>query len=331
MKTATGFELRTQLQSSESRQFTRGFMDVRVLCPCIRISKKILHLTLFCMFFGMFSYAFARNIQPVVSTDWLEQNLNRPEITVLDIRTPARYAKGHIPGSINVPASLWAVSQNELSLELPPDETLRDLLGKSGINRSRAVVVVTHMETDFSRADALRVAWTLILAGVENAAALDGGIDKWTREKKPLSTEATIVPPVVYDGTISRNSLATQKQVLGRPTSVLLVDTRTPEEYFGILSPEGHILGAGLAPAPWLYTSNGSFIPQPVIKGIAEGVFGTDKSREIIVYCGVGGYAAAWWFVLTQILDYQNVKVYDGSMEEWIKDANLPVEAYRWN
>jgi len=283
------------------------------------------------LIFGIPAMAYARNIEPVVSTDWLEQNLNRPEMTILDIRTPARYAKGHIPGSINVPTELWAVPQNDLMLELPPDEILRDLLGKAGINRSRSVVVVTHMETDFSRADALRVAWTLILAGVENVAALDGGIDKWIREKKSLSTEAVTTQPIIYDGTISKTSLAIKKQVLSRPTTTLLIDTRTPEEYFGILSPEGHIRGAGLAPTPWLYERNGVFIPQAIIKAMAEGVFGADKSREIIVYCGVGGFAAAWWFVLTQILDYQNVKVYDGSMEEWIKDDTAPVEAYRWN
>ena len=286
---------------------------------------------LLCMLLGISSMASARNIEPVVSTDWLEQNLNRPEMTILDIRTPARYAKGHVPGSINVPTELWAVPQNGLMLELPTDEVLCDLLGKAGINRSRAVVVVTHMETDFSRADALRVAWTLILADVKNVAALDGGIDKWTKEKKALSTETVTAQPIVYDGTISKTSLATKNQVLTRSATVLLIDTRTPEEYFGILSSEGHIRGAGLAPTPWLYESNGSFVPQSLIKAMAEGVFGADKSREIIVYCGVGGFAAAYWFVLTQILDYQNVKVYDGSMEEWIKDESAPIEAYRWN
>ena len=288
-------------------------------------------LGLLFVFLGIYSLASARNIQPVVSTDWLEQNINRAGMTILDIRTPARYAKGHIPGSINVPTELWAVSQNDLTMDLPSDETLRDLLGKAGIDRDRPVVVVTHTETNFSRADASRVAWTLILAGVENTALLDGGIDKWTRENKPLSTETTTARTITYDGTISRTSLATKNQVLNRPAAVLLVDTRTPEEYFGILSPEGHIRGAGLAPTPWLFMSNGSFVSQSVIKGMAEGVFGMDKSREIIVYCGVGGFAAVWWFILTQTLDYQNVKLYDGSMEEWIKDANAPVEAWRWN
>jgi thiosulfate/3-mercaptopyruvate sulfurtransferase len=64
---------------------------------------------------------------------------------------------------------------------------------------------------------------------------------------------------------------------------------------------------------------------------MASGVLGADKSKEIVVYCGVGGYSSTWWFLLTQILGYQNVKLYDGSFEEWSKDPKAPVESYRWH
>ena len=43
------------------------------------------------------------------------------------------------------------------------------------------------------------------------------------------------------------------------------------------------------------------------------------KNQDIIVYCGVGGYASSWWFVLTQVLGYQNVKLYDGAAQEWVR------------
>jgi 3-mercaptopyruvate sulfurtransferase SseA len=35
------------------------------------------------------------------------------------------------------------------------------------------------------------------------------------------------------------------------------------------------------------------------------------------VYCGVGGHGSVAWFVLTEVLGYNNVKFYDGSAEEW--------------
>lgn len=52
------------------------------------------------------------------------------------------------------------------------------------------------------------------------------------------------------------------------------------------------------------------------------------RSREIIVYCGVGGYASAWWFVLTQVLEYENVKFFDGAAQEWVRDHDMV--AFRW-
>ena len=54
------------------------------------------------------------------------------------------------------------------------------------------------------------------------------------------------------------------------------------------------------------------------------------SSQEIIVYCGVGGYARAWWFVLTQILGYRDVKFYDGSAQDWTRDPEMPLKMYQW-
>ena len=54
-----------------------------------------------------------------------------------------------------------------------------------------------------------------------------------------------------------------------------------------------------------------------------------DKDDSIIVYCGVGGYANSWWFVLTQVLGYKHVKFYDGSAQEWAKCNDIVLEVNR--
>jgi len=65
---------------------------------------------------------------------------------------------------------------------------------------------------------------------------------------------------------------------------------------------------------------------------MARGVLGAGASKkEIVVYCEVGGYAATWCFLLSQLFGYENVKLYDGSMEEWIKDPSAPVSIYSWH
>jgi thiosulfate/3-mercaptopyruvate sulfurtransferase len=275
--------------------------------------------------------AFSRDIAPVVSTDWLAQNLQNPNLVILDIRNPDQYKKGHIPGSINSPFENWAVERNGLSLELPSDEALRDLLGKSGIRSGSIVIVVNRNETDFTRSDAVRVAATCTIAGVRNAAVLDGGYTRWRKESRPLTTEPANERSAAYDGTVDRSSFVSRDYVLSRIGKSIIVDARTPEDYFGLGSSRGHIKSALDLPTPWVFNAEGLFNKPELLRAMAEGVVGKNTSSEIIFYCDVGGYASVWWFLLTQMFDYRNVKIYDGSMEEWIKDPKDPVIPYSWH
>jgi thiosulfate/3-mercaptopyruvate sulfurtransferase len=288
----------------------------------------------FCIvYFFVAASAWSRDIPPIISTDWLAQNLDNSEGIILDIRSAEQYKKGHIPGAISAPLSLWAVSIDNFTLELPPDPTLRDLLGKLGIagDNSSTVVIVNRTETDFGRADPMRVAWTLMVTGVKNIAVLDGGYTKWAKENKPKSTDMAIPKPVAFTGVSDRSSLASKSDVLSRIGKAIIADARIPEDYFGITSKPGHIKSAVNLPFPWAFTSNGTLKSEEDLRAMLSGVIGSNPSKEIILYCGVGGYSSAWWYLLTQSFGYKNVKVYDGSFEEWVKDPNAPVETYRWH
>ena len=275
--------------------------------------------------------AWPRALDPIVTTQWLQQNLKDPGVTVLDIRTAAQYEKGHIPGSVSTPLSAWAVSSNGLSLELPSDEAIRDILGKAGVTPASKIVIASRTETDFGRADATRVAWTCKLAGIESVAVLDGGFTKWARENKALSTEKPAIQEVAYSGKINRVSVASKAYVLGGLKRLIIADNRVPEDYFGITSKPGHIRGAVNLPTPWVFNADGTFRAQDELRSMASGVLGDGKSKEIVVYCGVGGYSSTWWFLLTQVLGYRDVKIYDGSFEEWIRDPAAPARTYTWH
>ncbi len=266
----------------------------------------------------------------IVTPDWLVQHLGDSRLVVIDIRTPEQYKKGHIPGAVNVPMALWAVSRDGLSMELPPEDALRDLIGKSGINVDSRLVVVNRIETDFSRADAARVAWTCTFAGIRNSAVLDGGYNRWQREIKSTSIEHVNPKPGAYTGKMNNAMVASKTYVLSRIGKSIIADTRLPEDYFGIASKPGHIKDSIDLPTPWIFLENGTFRKEEDLRAMAAGVLGANRSREIILYCGVGGFASTWAFLLTRLLGYKNVKVYDGSMEEWAKDPTNPVSAYTW-
>ena len=48
-------------------------------------------------------------------------------------------------------------------------------------------------------------------------------------------------------------------------------------------------------------------------------------AAEIVCYCG-GGIAATMDAFVLALIGYENVAVYDGSLEEWAADAELPME-----
>jgi len=293
-------------------------------------AKLILTLIIVCLFA---TAAWSRDIVPIVSTDWLSQNLGDSKMIVLDIRSAAQYGKGHIPGAISAPLSVWSAQSDGLNLELPSDAALTDLLGKLSIRdgTSNSIVVVNRVETDFGRADATRVAWTCMIAGLKNVAVLNGGYTKWIKESRATSVDTASPKPVLYKGTPNRSSVASKSYVLGRIGKSIVVDARLPEEYFGITSKPGHIKSAVNLPTPWIFAADGTFKEEEDLRAMATGVLGKNNREEILVYCGVGGYATSWWFLLTQVFGYQNVKVYDGSFEEWIKDPNAPVSTYSWH
>lgn len=271
------------------------------------------------------------DMSAIVSTEWLVGNLNKPGFVVLDIRPVDQFSIGHIPGSLNAPFRLWAISQEGLSLELPPDRRLRNLLGTFGIHPSSRVVVVSGTETDFARADATRVAWTCKVGGIENVAVLSGGYPQWVKDGKAISTDTFRITPFKYNGNVDRSSSISMTEVLSKIGKAAIVDTRTPDDFFGITVKTGHIKGAVNLPAPWAFTPEGTFRDKQILLAMAEGVIGKDRNQEVIVYCEVGGYASTWWFLLTQVLGYPNVKIYDGSIEEWVKDPDAPVSMYRWD
>jgi thiosulfate/3-mercaptopyruvate sulfurtransferase len=295
-----------------------------------------------------------RMIDPMVSTDWLSANSQLENLVIIDIRGPADYAAGHIPGSINEPfvtafdpctgpTSHWIVGTKDcLWLEVPGANDLMTTMGKLGITKDSRIVIVTAPNPKeppfYGLANATRVADTLIYAGVKNVAILDGGYPKWVSEKRAATKEVPAVKSVTYQSEVNRSMFVSADYVKSRSKGTVVIDARDANVYSGLaIEPftdkAGHIPNAKSLPAPSIWNQNpdGTYTykdPKTLGK-MASGAIGKSadpRSREIIVYCGVGGYASSWWFVLTQVLGYQNAKLYDGSAQEWAKNYDMVIQ-----
>lgn len=285
--------------------------------------------------FALPFFALARDIAPVVSMDWLEKSLNNSNLIVVDIRKVEEYKEGNIPNSINVFYGSWAIKKNGLDNELPEDDDLFDVIGSAGIKAGSHVVVVGKTDTATDLVNMTRVALTLIYGGVENVAILDGGFNKWKEGKKTISTE-TIKPKAgTYQGKANKSLFAKKEYVVSKIGKANIIDTRMPDFFFGVskldfVERAGHVKGAVALPSPWIFAKDGNFKSKEDLEAMAAGVIGKDISKESITYCDTGRLCSGWWFVLREMLGYKDVKAYDGSSQEFMKDPNFPVVKYSW-
>ena len=294
---------------------------------------------------------------PIVSPRWLRHNLWRPNLVILDVRGEG-YDDGHIPGAIHsIPFVHWVINPPGPDwpwLELPEDEALFTALGNHGITKKTHVVIVGTTSGPmpfglYNNADPTRVAMTLIYAGVKKVAILNGGFEAWVSKGYAVTTDVPEVTPVTYDGKVKEMMFVSTEYVNDSLGKSILIDGRDKVVYDGdVIEPwppiptAGHIPTARNLPTPELwnvvFNEDGSFVESASYKSVhtlrkmardiigRRGFGGRRCYKEIIVYCGVGGYASTVFFVLSEVLGYRNVKVYDGSWQVWSSNPELPVE-----
>jgi thiosulfate/3-mercaptopyruvate sulfurtransferase len=275
--------------------------------------------------------AMARGIDPLVSTDWLQKNLKNAKIVIVDVRKVEDYQAGHIPGAVNVFYGSWAIKKGDLLNELPPIDDLADVIGSAGIGKDSLVVIVGKTEKVPDQFDMTRVAWTLKYMGVPNVAILNGGYTQWVKENKTISQDAVKAKAKPFKAAVNKNLFVDKAFVMGKLGKAIIVDARGPAFYEGkekleFVPKMGRIKGAVNLPVGQLYTPEGLYKAKAELAALAEKAAGKDLSKEIIVYCDTGKVATSWAFIMTEMLGYKDVKVYDGSSMEWLADPNAPME-----
>jgi thiosulfate/3-mercaptopyruvate sulfurtransferase len=272
---------------------------------------------------------FAQKVDPVVDGAWLAKNLKG--VVVLDIRKVEEYKEGHIPGAVNVFFGSWAVKNNNLSNELPEADDLSDSIAGAGIAANSAVVVVGKGDTLSDKLQLTRVAWTLKYAGVDKVGILDGAMNKWVADKRPLSKDAVKPTATKFKAKINKAVLATKAEVIAAIGKITIVDDRAPALFKGetkqdFVAQAGRVKGAKNLPAADAFNADGSLKKLAELKKLAQGVVGANLNQPIITYCDSGMLATTWWYILSQVLGYKNVKSFDGSMQEYMADPKAPVE-----
>ena len=278
---------------------------------------------------------------PLLDTDWLQKHLDDPDLRILDCSVSMQvtdneyrfvsgrdeYDQGHIPGSVFVDVLNELCDQGHvLPLMMPPLEQIAQVMAVRGVGEGTRVVLYDRS----NHAWAARVWWLLRVCGFDDAAVLNGGWLKWRQEGRPVSTEPGSYPHGRFEPDYRPGLMADKEEVLRAldDEHVSLIHALSPEEFQGTASRSkrpGRIPGSdNVFCQDLIDPATHAYLPPERLRQIfdATAAAGADK---VITYCG-GGIAASSDALALASIGKTNVAVYDGSLNEWTLDPDLPME-----
>lgn len=236
--------------------------------------------------------------------------------TLLDARGNQWFGINRLPGSVSVRWQDFSPQPKpQKGNLLDSDSVLAQKLRKLGISPNRPVVVFANPPHGWGEDG--RIVWMLRTLGHQQAVMVDGGYAALAPENLSPSD-----PPKMGHFAIQRNaSWQIQQEALKaslKKTNLVIIDTRTPQEYAGATPHgehrSGHLPGAVSLHFRDLLTPQGMLLPQAEILAKLQRM-GITKDKQIVAYC-TGGIRSGWLTVVLADLGFQ-VKNYAGSMWEW--------------
>jgi thiosulfate/3-mercaptopyruvate sulfurtransferase len=270
----------------------------------------------------------------LVTTEWLADHLDDEGLVVAEVdENPDLYDEGHVPGAVKLH---WQEDlQDPVERDLVEKDAFEQLMGRLGIGNETTLILYGDRNNWF----AAYAYWYVKIYGHEDVRILDGGRQKWIDEDRQLSTETPAASPASYTARERDESIRTYRDQVRESLGVSgreLVDVRSPQEYAGeLISPPGYeqegAQRAGHIPTaqsiPWAQAvrDNGTFKAADELREL-YGAKGVTPDKSVTAYCRIGERSAHTWFVLRELLGYEDVKNYDGSWTEWGNLVDVPIE-----
>ncbi|XP_078437956.1 thiosulfate/3-mercaptopyruvate sulfurtransferase 2-like [Wolffia australiana] len=296
--------------------------------------------------------------EPVVSVDWLNRFLRKPDLKVLDSswympneqRNPLQeFQVAHIPGALFFDVDGISDKKSNLPHMLPSEEAFAAAVSALGINNSDGVVVYDGKGI-FSAA---RVWWMFRVFGHDKVWVLDGGLPRWRALGYDVESSASgdailkasdaseaiekvyqglpTVGPVTFQARLQLHLIWTLEQIRKNieeqryqhidARSKSRFDGEAPEPRKGLRS--GHVPGSKCIPFGQVLDASQCLLPASELRKRFEQE-GISLDRPIVTSCGTGVTACVVALGLHR-LGKVDVPVYDGSWTEWGSKSDTPI------
>lgn len=285
----------------------------------------------------------AQEMSPLVDASWLDEHLDANNLVILDVRSSidnggdARsFSEARIPGSrySSYTDAGWRETRDGVPGVMPAVEELEALVSGLGIGNDSQVVIVPAGTgaTDFG--SAARVYWTFKVLGHDDVAILDGGFAGWQQQGFEVERGRVATHEEVdFSASLQDALLATTQETTSAiDSSTQLVDAR-PAGFFTADTQSSATLAAGTIPTSvnlehqkYISERDGAFYlnEAPLLERI--NALGLEAETPTIAFCNTGHWAAIGWFMLQEVAGFENTAMYDGSMAEWTRQNELPLQ-----
>jgi thiosulfate/3-mercaptopyruvate sulfurtransferase len=273
-----------------------------------------------------------------ISTEWLADHLDDPQVLLIDCRRNYHaYIHDHIPGSIYLHEGLLRMHIGKSPVRWISPEAAQIILSTLGVEQDHPVVVYSDTmppaDSPQTGNDGLEqpfVAYSLVRFGCRNVMILDGGLVKWRSEKRPVTSDYGIARPSAFSIDVQIDFLTGYDECirLKDETDVILLDTRPPSMYEGQgpWPKPGHIPGAVNLPSTLLMDPDNTTLlkKEDEIRRLLFSA-GITPDKTVICSCGTGRTATAVFLVLKYFLGYPDVLIYEAGFTEWSSVPDNPV------
>jgi thiosulfate/3-mercaptopyruvate sulfurtransferase len=273
-------------------------------------------------------YAHPENL---VEPDWVQEHATDSNVRVIDCAVLEAYRRAHIPGAVHLPVHYYIKEDGPPGADhgtfVMPPQQFEALMGRLGV--SNDTLVITY--DDNNALVASRLWWVLRYYGHMNVKVLNGGWHRWLTEGRPVDFHSTRVQPATFKATPNPALVASAEYLKEKHTdaSCQVLDARTDGEWEGTNDRGNKRVGRvpGAKHLEWVrFVSSDDrrkFLPAEELERLLRDA-GFTPDKATITYCQ-GGIRAAHAAFALDLLGWQNVRVYDGSMRDWANRDDTPL------
>ncbi len=248
----------------------------------------------------------SNDVDAFVTLDWLNDNLDNPDVVIVDTRAKNLYTHNHIINSISISIE-QVIKLNANGAHLVLDvRDLNILFSEYGINSNKIVVICG----DYLDPAMARIAWTLLYSGHQKVKILNVGITNLDKSLTSTTSSNCEIKKTSFVANVNNNLRITTNELKNQLDNFVILDARSINEYI-----YGHLPKSISSPFLDGIKSNSFQDKQILIKIFEDKKISSND--DIVCYC-THGHRASNLFLQLMYAGYNKIKLYDGSFVDWI-------------